>query len=319
MKSVPLRPRAFTLVELLVVIAIIGVLVALLLPAVQSARESARRAQCVNNLKQIGLAIHNYHDSINVVPPGAFWFNNSTSEYRGPVLVHILPYIEQQNIYNMFDFAGNVPIVDNQTTPTGQLIKTLRISTYHCPSESDYIMPDGRVCHNYVASSGAGKRTNATGAGPPCPCNDPAIYDVWNAYALNPNYDYPTGPFSRYPPYLRIQLTDVKDGLSNTIFFGEVRMKCSVHNQTGWTSSNNGNGLVGTVIPMNQNTCNNNSTDNCKRPCNWYIELGFKSLHPGGCNFGMGDGSVHFMRQNIDHRAYQYLGSINDGVATAAQ
>lgn len=306
--------RAFTLVELLVVIAIIGILVALLLPAVQSAREASRRAQCTNNLKQIGLAIHNYHDSLNVLPPGAFWFGAST-ENRGSVLVHLLPYVEQQNVYDMFDFKNNTPVVDSQTQPNGQLIAALRIAPYQCPSDNEKTNSAGRPCHSYAANSGSGKRTN-NGS---CACstlNGVTVHDVWNAYALSPNYDYPTGPFSRYPPHQRLTFADVKDGLSSTLFFGEVRQKCSAHVQGGWIASNNANGLVGTVIPINFNTCKGPTANACERNCNWYVELGFKSLHPGGVNFALGDGSVNFVRQNVDHRLYQNWGSISDGQAT---
>ena len=303
--------RGFTLVELLVVIAIIGVLVALLLPAVQSARESSRRAQCVNNLKQIGLAIHNYHDTLKEIPPGAFWYGASTDN-RGSLLCHILPYMEQQNIYDAFDFKN--PPVDNQTMPNGKMITTVKIATYSCPSDTDTVLSSGVVCTSYSANSGAGLRTNNNSTNP-CPCSAP-VHDSYNSFALVNLYDYPTGPFSRYPPFQRLTFADINDGLSNTIFFGEVRAKCSVHVQQGWVRSNNSNGLVGTVIPMNFNTCNNKSTDNCKRPCNWYTELGFKSLHPGGCNFGIGDGSVIFIREKVDHKQYQYWGSIRDGNAT---
>ena len=102
--------KAFTLVELLVVIAIIGILIALLLPAVQAAREAARRSQCTNNLKQIGIALHNYHDTFKVFPPGGLWYTNSTGNAnwvrnRGSMLLHILPFVEQQSLYDAFDFT----------------------------------------------------------------------------------------------------------------------------------------------------------------------------------------------------------------------
>ena len=113
------RPAGFTLVELLVVIAIIGVLVALLLPAVQAAREAARRSQCGNNLKQIGLALHNYHDTLKWFPPGAVFEGGASTapnaqpiNQRGSMHVRLLPYMEQQALYNAFDFntLGDTPI-----------------------------------------------------------------------------------------------------------------------------------------------------------------------------------------------------------------
>ena len=108
MKRPAKRRNAFTLIELLVVIAIIAILVALLLPAVQQAREAARRTQCKNNLKQIGLALHNYHDVHQKFPPGAFWNNphRGFSFQQGSMLVHILPYIEQANVFNQIKFAN---------------------------------------------------------------------------------------------------------------------------------------------------------------------------------------------------------------------
>ncbi|MCA9267018.1 MAG: DUF1559 domain-containing protein, partial [Planctomycetales bacterium] len=105
-----------------------------------------------------------------------------------------------------------------------------------------------------------------------------------------------------------------RDGLSNTIFFGETRRDCSNHTQQGWARSNNGNGLVSTQVPMNVDTCSTDSSaDPCKRPCNWSTELAFKSAHSGGVFFVFGDGSVHFLNESIDHWAYQYLGAKADG------
>jgi len=108
-------------------------------------------------------------------------------------------------------------------------------------------------------------------------------------------------------------MRDCTDGLSNTIYFGEVRRACSVHVQAGWARSNNGNGLTSTLIPINYNSCDNGATNGCQRPCNWNTELGFKSRHPEGAHFLMGDGSVHFLTESVDHWTFQYLGGKSDG------
>ena len=135
------RPRGFTLVELLVVIAIIGILIALLLPAVQAAREAARRMQCSNKLRQIGLAMHNYHDTHRVFPPGAIAFVDSCppSGYRAqdqgpPWSVLILPYIERMSLYQDFDFSGtfSARLSDNGSN---QALQFTPMATFQCPSD----------------------------------------------------------------------------------------------------------------------------------------------------------------------------------------
>ncbi len=114
------------------------------------------------------------------------------------------------------------------------------------------------------------------------------------------------GPFTRMGVASRPR--DITDGLSSTIFFGEVRPMCSQHAQNGWAATNNGNGYCTTLIPINYDSCQDSSTDNCKRPCNWTTEVGFKSRHSGGAQFLLGDGSVHMFVANIDFQVYQYLG-----------
>ncbi len=289
--------RGFTLVELLVVIAIIGILIALLLPAVQAAREAARRMQCSNNLKQIGLALHNYHDTNKVFPPGSFWYGLDYASYRGSILIRLLPFLEQQPLYDLYDFRNSGGVsVDNQTMPgSTALIQSNIVPTYICPSDNHPQVLNGRALHNYAAS--IGPTTHANNSSCPCP-----TYDSWNDYARFPGggtYGSTTnfaGPFYRYPVSTRI--SDCTDGLSNTIYFGEVRPMCSVHNSQGWGSSNNGQGLTSTIVPINYNSCSRdaNEPDGCKRYCNWNTELGFKSRHPGGAQFLLGDFSEHILR-----------------------
>jgi prepilin-type N-terminal cleavage/methylation domain-containing protein/prepilin-type processing-associated H-X9-DG protein len=297
---------AFTLVELLVVIAIIGVLVALLLPAVQAARESARRTQCTNNLKQIGIALHNYSDTLRTLPPGSIWYSSAApanANNRGPILLHILPFIEQQPLYDKFDLSQPP---DGQTLPGGALLAATMIKTYTCPSDKNFNLLNGRAIHNYTASSGPTAHSDNSA----CSCS---AWSSWNAYSLGPygNATDFAGPFIRMARGVR--MGEVTDGLSTTIFFGEVRRDCSAHVRTGWLSSNNANGLTSTLIPINTNTCDDTAANGCQRPCNWSTELGFKSLHPSGANFLFGDGAVRFVSQNIDHDNYQALGGKSDG------
>jgi prepilin-type N-terminal cleavage/methylation domain-containing protein len=299
-------PRAgFTVVELLVVITIIAVLIALLLPAVQAAREAARRLHCRNNLKQIGLALHLYHDAHNCFPPGAIYLCPQVNVAKGSVLVHILPYIEQKALYEVFDFSQ--AWIDEEVFPgTATQIRSTPISLYRCPSEACPNVQDGMALANYAASIGP----TAQQDNPGCSCS---TYAVWNAYALAPfndAYNF-AGPFTRQGACTRA--SDIRDGLSNTIFFGEIRPLCSSHHRKGWVASNNGQGLTTTIIPINYDTCDDSSSDNCHRDCNWTAEFGFRCAHAGGAHFLMGDGSAHFVLDTIDHWTYQYLGAKADG------
>lgn len=293
----------FTLVELLVVIAIIGILVALLLPAVQAAREAARRAQCTNNLKQIGLALHNYHDKRRTLPPGSF-YGPLIDPDRGSILVHILPEMEQQPLYDKIDFTIDV---DNQSIG-GKPLSHFSIPGYVCPSNPDGGFRNSTAVHSYAANQGPTQQID----NPNCSC---AESSAWNGYGLAPygNAQNFAGPFTRLAKSIRF--AEVTDGLSNTIFFGEVMSQCSAHVRVGWSHSNNGNGLIGTLIPINYNSCDDTNSNGCRRYCNWNTELGFRSKHPGGALFLLGDGSVRFFPQTIDHWTYNYLGARNDGKA----
>ena len=296
--------RAFTLVELLVVIAIIGMLVALLLPAVQAAREAGRRAQCTSNLKQIGIALAGYEGACRQLPPGAIW-DPTNNINRGSALVHILPYVEQNQLFQAFNF--NALDTDDEVFPgTSTLIASTPVNVYRCPSDDGEPFYWGNLAvHTYAASRGPTDVFNNLA----CSCPNP-----WQSLSMAP-LDDPTnfaGPFTRVGATIRS--ADVLDGLSNTIFFGELRPRCSQHAQNGWANTNDGNGYCTTLIPINYDTCQPNSLDPCHQSCNWTTEVGFKSAHPGGAQFLLGDGSARFVNETIDHAfVYQALGAKRDG------
>ena len=307
MLTTPLKQRGFTLIELLVVIAIIGIMVALLLPAVQAAREAGRRSQCQNNLKQLILAIHNYHDTCQCLPPGSNWGWDTSGLGGGSIWVHLLPYIEQETLYQKIDFQK---FVDNQIMRDGTRLQDQVLAVLLCPSDLTRRSYNESARQNYNASTGPSEHLNNYR------CSCPAGISLGKAYALAP-YDDVTnfaGPFQRHPH--ETTFAHISDGLSNTIFLGEVRPACSDHHANGWHRSNNGNGLTGTLAPINFDTCHPAWwNDKCHAQCNWNNELGFRSLHSGGSFFAMGDGSVQFLTQNIDMWTYQYLGAKADGNA----
>ena len=152
------RSSGFSLVELLVVITIIGILIALLLPAVQAAREAARRASCANNLKQIGLALHNYHAANNTLPFGAPFKNNSTNPVTGTWAAFILPFLEQQNVYEMFNFKYGMS--DSRNAPAAAVV----VPVFACPSDPQSSKP---IMEILQSSATHGKRSSQSSECPP--------------------------------------------------------------------------------------------------------------------------------------------------------
>ncbi len=266
--------RAFTLVELLVVIAIIGVLVALLLPAVQAARESARRTQCTNNLKQIGIGLHTYHDVRGVFP--AAWYRTPSAEKRpgwawGSV---ILPQIEQTPLFDELGVATGIDF-PTEATPLTQTA----VATYHCPSAIDRPINASRDDHgkaNYNPVMG----TRAANVMP----TDTTPDGVFGASS-----------FTRF--------AEITDGTSNVIAFGEKYRGRKNEQSTnylggiwGGLSPSTGWGAVGGFI---------NATP--ARRINGTSEHAFASPHPGGMMFLFCDGSVRFVSETIDGEALEIL------------
>jgi hypothetical protein len=211
--------------------------------------------------------------------------------------------LEQAALYEAFDHKG--ANVDDTLAPgTNRSAAGVVIQSLICPSDDRELFYDGRVAQNYAASRGP----TEVWFNPDSICDYPWV-DAARAPVDDPVLF--SGPFTRIG--VRESLKAITDGLSSTIFFGEVRPKCSEHARSGWVWSNNGNGYCTTLIPINYDTCDEDALDPCHRFDNWNTEVGFKSAHPGGAYFLLGDGSVHLIGEDIDHAAYQLLGAKDDG------
>src|SRR5579864_1608725 len=284
--------RGFTLIELLVVISIIGVLVGLLLPAVQSAREAARRMKCTNNLKQIVLATHGYVDVWTTLPRGGFLqqafagsglYDSTGNPYvSGGAFLLLLPYLEQKPLYDAMNFDVNVFTAINST------ISATGLSTLWCPSDpgvsSSRILPDGGF---YDAG--------------PFPMNYTSYAGNFGTWRLGwtPQYnDKLNGLFLREAA---LPMASVTDGLSNTMAFGEQAQSILPPGDQScwhwWPSGFVGDTLFITLYPMNPQRMMADMPDFQGNDSYLYAA---SSRHPGGCNFAFLDGSVRFVKETID-------------------
>jgi prepilin-type N-terminal cleavage/methylation domain-containing protein/prepilin-type processing-associated H-X9-DG protein len=294
--------NAFTLVELLVVIAIIGILIALLLPAVQAAREAARRSQCNNNLKQIGIALHNYHDTTSSFPPGRMSCDGWTG---GPCtgktwiekpgtsgFVMLLPYLENQPLYDQFGgfrlgalFPTSPP--DNSwRTPAIDQAMRIRPDVFVCPSDVSQPMRGNEATSSYAFNHGS--------RGP-----------SWGMNQQDLKHGN-TGVFNYLSVY---SMRDIRDGTANTFFAGEVVAAHTAESSNRWVvGSRHLDSLRSTENPVNTPPGTGIVLDAYGYKCNG----AFASQHPGGANFVFADGHVQFISETIDLALYRAL-STRDG------
>ena len=348
------RRPGFTLIELLVVIAIIAVLIALLLPAVQAAREAARRSQCVNNLKQIGIALHNYHDVVGTLPPGQLEGNN-WMDYSAHT--YLLPYLEQQPLYNAINFTDVFQLGINQgaywKSTWNATAWGTKLYAFLCPSDLDRLTtPQGH--NNYVACSGSSPDSCAV----PGPYNGPFIAGIPGAKGFNQTNSDTAGHVYSF--------RDITDGLSQTAAFSEkvkgltdnstrdtlkpissvfdvstvadpssptqYYQKCKAINPAtapletgqGFTTDPNGVGCLwhSGYPPQTRYT-------HVMPPNTWSCDYGAggasirgahtaSSRHSGGINLLMCDGSVKFVKDSVNVPVWWALGTLANGEVVSA-
>lgn len=318
----------FTLVELLVVITIIGILISLLLPAVQAAREAARRAQCQNNLKQIALALHNYHNTYKIFPPSSVWRPGDAADIqrlnnpnlRENWVILILPFLEQQALRDAFDLSRPIP------DPVNERPRSMMLSVMLCPSDaynrtpyngSPYNQGGNWARGNYAANAALGKMTvnGHTGYGG----TESAATDA------SPGWRHPLirGVMGANTS---VAIDEIRDGTSQTILVGEIRAGVAPIDPRGvWAMSGGcpsalwAHGYIGDANGPNAPYLNADDTNGCNdtraavggaerlaqmgMPCaegsRPNYQQAARSMHPGGVHAAVADGSVHFISNYV--------------------
>ncbi len=312
------RRSGFTLVELLVVIAIIGILIALLLPAVQAAREAARRSHCTNNLKQISLAAQNYHDVHQSFPPGGLATGEccATMHYTNWAIC-ILPFIEQQPLYDRYDQNAYNEAAANA------FVREQIVSAYCCPSdkhstklEAPESGPGSGLNYRHGSYRGVGgshwdeaNRQNVGGMSWQIPGQSGTSFSTPAKLA---------GIYHKVRPGHSAQIANcekmrsITDGTSNTLAFGEQYADRTTRRGTFWAYSYTTYNCS-EAYPISANLL---EYDACRALGGWSECIsGWSSLHPGGINFAAADGSVHFLSTTIDIYLFNNLSTMGGGEA----
>ena len=331
-----LKRRGFTLVELLVVIAIIGILVALLLPAIQAAREAARRTQCNNNLKQIGVAMHNYHDTFKTLPPGFTNDYGAAVNYTGQAYAHhasppptannvpqryyaswawsayVAPYMELSAQHQTLNVTG-MWAAQSLLNPESQLVLRTRVDSFRCPS--DIGKETNTTGGEYRPADTSGTQYDAATSNYAGVCDD-------NSANVDNTQNNCSGVL-----YVdsNTNFRDVLDGTSSVLMVGErcferQHARCGVMQSCGAA-------LMYVIATSNQLSHDNRGNAaavgsaarginfDSPQACNnlWEAKSSFHSLHPGGAQFVLVDGSAHFISENIDLTTFRRLANRQDG------
>ncbi len=301
--------RGFTLVELLVVIAIIGILVALLLPAIQAAREAARRSQCSNKLRQLALAVHNYEDTHGNFPSGNLsrlptnydasdWCRTRPgSDSRASWTVLILPYLEETAQYDLFEFGAAFTSTSNVqgSTANHREFQTSN-PAYQCPSDVNSRSTNNNISYYGVQGGGTSARCTSQSADRMFFTNGVLFHNS------------------------EIGFRDIRDGTSNVFLIGETKYALTSGGRgdgivTGWASAGKLDGwgmpitIAGAVLQINSFPRHGGEADTLN-----YMTRLFGSFHPGGCHFALCDASVRFVTDTIDINVYRQLAIRNDGL-----
>jgi prepilin-type N-terminal cleavage/methylation domain-containing protein len=318
------KKYAFTLVELLVVIAIIGVLIALLLPAVQAAREAARRMSCSNNLKQIGIAVHNYHDTLRFLPAGQIKGRN----FGWAAL--ILPYVEQESLKSLIDFGQTIIDGDDNEDGIGESrnakVAATLLNMYLCPSDQDRKLI---LCEDYATSGTKtvyGDPNSVAYERAPSHYSGICSETISAEGAASDPVTYSTPQFGTLPNDLLLGWEDITDGTSNTMMVAEASSyetwEPKVYGNGQWISGSN-------LFKKNQAPINYKPT--CEHFAAGTFDWGcsicsgssgyqhdMRSWHPSGAQGLYGDASVHFLSATTSITILGYLCNRQDGQAFTA-